>query len=325
MRNKVQQLARYYLVELWNNADFRADWERVKRGEMPFPDFETRWKLPRAITTAFLNELMSALSELGYGYEAEVELLAQLWHGQPSPRFGNLLATIEEIRRVREREHASCLPKFRFAPNADFELTSLLHRIQPETGGSRSIALQAEDGRLIATLEPQLPEPPLKCLPEPDPATETQSEYIRRICTSIPLTANTSEPETYLQKAIREYRERFNNRRAGAGKVKELARRYYEACFAVIRATRFDKGTEEEYLRRVARQVYLRVIENKSWSEIVDTLIEEGWLQVNWKYGGSLDELSEKERGKVLESWRQGVAFTTRQACELLGIPDTRE
>jgi hypothetical protein len=135
MRSKVQQLARYYLAELWNNAEFRADWERVKRGELLFPDFETRWKLPRAITTAFLNELMSALSELGYGYEAEVELLAQLWHGQPSPRFGNLLARIAEISTAREREHALCLPKFRFAPDADFELTSLLHRIQPETGG----------------------------------------------------------------------------------------------------------------------------------------------------------------------------------------------
>jgi hypothetical protein len=183
---------------------------------------------------------------------------------------------------------------------------------------------EAEDDGLIATLEPQLPEPPLKCLPEPDPATETQSEYIRRICTSIPLTADTSEPETYLQKAIREYRERFNNRRAGAGKVKELARRYYEACFAVIRATRFDKSTEEEYLRRVARQVYLRVVEGMSWSEIVETLIKEGWLKVNWKWGCTLDELSQKERKRILESWRQTVAATTLRACEWLGIPDAR-
>jgi len=207
MRDKVQQLARYYLAELWNNADFRADWQRVKRGELLFPDFETRWKLPRAITTAFLNELMSALSELGYGYEAEVELLAQLWHGQPSLRFGNLLARIAEIRTARERELAPCLPKFRFASNVDFELTSLLHRIQPETVGNRLIALQVVDGKLIGVLEPQLLELPLKCLPEPMPAAETQSEYIRRICTSIPLTADASEPETYLQKAIREYRE----------------------------------------------------------------------------------------------------------------------
>jgi hypothetical protein len=106
--------------------------------------------------------------------------------------------------------------------------------------------------------------------------------------------------------------------------VKELARRYYEACFAVIRATRFDKSTEEEYLRRVARQVYLRVVEGMSWSEIVETLIKEGWLKVNWKWGCTLDELSQKERKRILESWRQTVAATTLQACEWLGIPDAR-
>jgi hypothetical protein len=30
MRCKVQQLARYYLAELWGDSDFRADWERIK-------------------------------------------------------------------------------------------------------------------------------------------------------------------------------------------------------------------------------------------------------------------------------------------------------
>jgi hypothetical protein len=262
MRCKVQQLARYYLVELWNNADFRADWERVKRGEMLFPDFETRWKLPRAITTAFLNELMSALSELGYGYEAEVELLAQLWHGQPSPRFGNLLATIEEIRRVREREHASCLPKFRFAPNADFELTSLLHRIQPETGGSRSIALQAEDGRLIATLEPQLPEPPLKCLPEPDPAAETQAQYLARVD---------------WKAAMREYRERFLNLRLSEGALREhveaIVKGYYNACAELIPPTRhYNRGLGKRYLQSVSKATFLRIVKGYSWGMIANTL-----------------------------------------------------
>ena len=318
MRDKVQQLARYYLAELWNDADFRADWKRVKAGvssdaelaelwqrvqdpdlspeervqadrailwrvKTALSDFYTRWKLPAVIARAFEYEL---------AIPPETRALYDRVVSDP---------TAYELQRLQERIHGD-------AP----------------TGQVVEIR-EAENGGLIATLTPRLPEPPLKCLPEPEPAAETQSEYIRRICTSIPLTADASEPETYLQKAIREYRERFNNRRAGAGKVKELARRYYEACFTIVRATRFDRGTEEEYLRRVARQVYLRVIENKSWSEIVDTLKKEGWLQVNWKYGGSLDELSEKDREKVSESWRQGVAITTREACKLLGIPDTRE
>jgi len=277
MRSKVQQLARYYLAELWNNAELRADWERVKRGELLFPDFETRWKLPRAITTAFLNELMSALSELGYGYEAEVELLAQLWHGQPSPRFGNLLARIAEISTAREREHALCLPKFRFAPDADFELTSLLHRIQPETGGSRSIALQVVDGRLIGVLEPQLPEPPLKCLPEPNPTTETQAEYIRRVCTAIPISRDTFEPETYLQKAIREYRERFPNLRISEGALREhieaIVKGYYNACAELIPPTRhYNRTLSKKYLQSVAKATFLRIVKGYSWGMIAYTL-----------------------------------------------------
>ena len=258
MRDKVQQLARYYLAELWNDADFRADWQRVKRGELLFPDFETRWKLPRAITTAFLNELISALSELGYGYEAEVELLAQLWHGQPSPRFGNLLARIAEIRTAREREHAPRLPKFRFAPNADFELTSLLHRIQPETVGNRLIALQVVDGRLIGVLEPQLPEPPLKCLPEPMPAAETQAQYLARV-----------DWET----AKREYRERFPNTRISEGALREhveaILKGYYNACAELIPPTRHHNRTlSDTYLQLAAGRIYLAVIEKKAWKEV---------------------------------------------------------
>jgi len=318
MRCKVQQLARYYLAELWGDSDFRADWERIKTKLSQDAELTELWQRVQNSDLSF-EERMRADCAILWRVKTELSDFCTRWK---LPRiiaraFEHEAATPPETRAFYDR----VVPD----PTA-YELQRLQERIIGEAPTRQVVVIrEAEDDGLIATLEPQLPEPPLKCLPEPDPATETQSEYIRRICTSIPLTANTSEPETYLQKAIREYRERFNNRRAGAGKVKELARRYYEACFAVIRATRFDKGTEEEYLRRVARQVYLRVIENKSWSEIVDTLIEEGWLQVNWKYGGSLDELSEKERGKVLESWRQGVAFTTRQACELLGIPDTRE
>jgi len=264
MRDKVQQLARYYLAELWNDADFRADWQRVKRGELLFPDFETRWKLPRAITTAFLNELISALSELGYGYEAEVELLAQLWHGQPSPRFGNLLARIAEIRTAREREHAPCLPKFRFAPNADFELTSLLHRIQPETVGNRLIALQAVDGKLIGVLEPQLPEPPLKCLPEPMPAAETQAQYLARV---------------NWEAAKREYRERFPNLRISEGALREhieaILKGYYNACAELIPPTRHhNRELSEERLRRVAKATFLRVVKRHTLSEVANALKE---------------------------------------------------
>jgi len=211
MRSKVQQLARYYLAELWNDSDFRADWQRVKaavsedaklaklwrrvqnpnlspkkrvqadrailwRVKTALSDFCTRWNLPRVIARAFEYEL----------------------------------AIPPETRAFYDR----------VVPNPDgYELQRLQERIHGEapTGQVAEIR-EAEDGGLIATLTPQLPELPLKCLPEPDPAAETQSEYIRRICNSIPLPADASEPETYLQKAIQEYRERFNNRRASAGK-----------------------------------------------------------------------------------------------------------
>lgn len=205
---------------------------------------------------------MSALSELGYGYEAEVELLAQLWHGQPSPRFGNLLARIAEISTAREREHALCLPKFRFAPDADFELTSLLHRIQPETGGSRSIALQVVDGRLIGVLEPQLPEPPLKCLPEPMPAAETQAQYLAQVDWGA---------------AKREYRERFSNLRISEGALREhieaIVKGYYNACAERVKPTRhYNRTLSKKYLQSVAKATFLRIVKGYSWGMIANTL-----------------------------------------------------
>jgi hypothetical protein len=317
MRNKVQQLARYYLAELWGDSDFRADWQRVKEAVSQDAELAELWQRVQNPDLS-PEERMRADCAILWRVKTELREFCTRW------KLPTVIARAFELELATPPETRAFYDRVVPDPAA-YELQRLQERIIAEAPTGQVVVIrEAEEGGLIATLEPQLPEPPLKCLPEPDPATETQSEYIRRICTSIPLTANTSEPETYLQKAIREYRERFNNRRAGAGKVKELARRYYEACFAVVGATRFDRGTEEEYLRRVARQVYLRVVEGKTWSKIVDTLRKERWLKVNWKWGCTLDELSQKERKRILESWRQTVAATTLRACEWLGIPDAR-
>jgi hypothetical protein len=313
MRNKVQQLARYYLAELWGDSDFRADWERIKTRLSQDAELTELWQRVQNPDLS-PEERMRADCAILWRVKTELREFCTRW------KLPTVIARAFELELATPPETRAFYDRVVPDPAA-YELQRLQERIIGEAPTGQVVVIrEAEDGGLIATLEPQLPEPPLKCLPEPDPATETQSEYIRRICTSIPLTANTSEPETYLQKAIREYRERFNNRRAGAGKVKELARRYYEACFAVIRATRFDRGTEEEYLRRVARQVYLRVVEGMSWSEIVKTLIKEGWLsRVRWEE--QYEDLCEQRQKERRGGWRVLVCITTRQACEILGIP----
>jgi hypothetical protein len=298
MRNKVQQLARYYLAELWGDSDFRADWERIKtklsqdaelaelwqrvqnpdlspeermradcailwRVKTELSDFCTRWKLPRIIARALENEA----------------------------------ATPPETRAFYDR----------VVPDpAAYELQRLQERIIGEAPTGQVVVIrEAEDGGLIATLEPQLPEPPLKCLPEPDPAAETQAQYLARVD---------------WEAAMREYRERFLNLRLSEGALREhveaIVKGYYNACAERVKPTRYrNREHSEKYLRRLARQVYLRVVKHKTWGEIVDTL-----------FAKELEELSkrrtsEKELREQRENWRVLVIMTTRKACEILGIP----
>lgn len=255
MRDKVQQLARYYLAELWNNADFRADWQRVKaavlndaeltelwqrvqnpelspeervqadrailwRVKTALSDFCTRWKLPSVIARAFENELAIPPETRAF-YDRVVS----------DP-------TAYELQRLQERIHGD-------AP----------------TGQVVEIR-EAEDGGLIAVLTPQLPEPPLKCLPEPMPAAETQAQYLARVD---------------WEAAKREYRERFPNLRISEGAlcehVEAILKGYYNACAELIPPTRYYNRTlGEGYLWSVAKATFLRVVEGYSWGQIAYTL-----------------------------------------------------
>jgi hypothetical protein len=78
MRCKVQQLARYYLAELWGDSDFRADWERIKtklsqdaeltelwqRAENPDLSFGERMRADQAVHCRMLTELRELLHAL---------------------------------------------------------------------------------------------------------------------------------------------------------------------------------------------------------------------------------------------------------------------
>jgi hypothetical protein len=255
MRNKVQQLARYYLAELWGDSDFRADWQRVKeavsqdaelaelwqrvqnpdlspeermradcailwRVKTELRDFCTRWKLPRIIARAFENEA----------------------------------ATPPETRAFYDR----VVPD----PTA-YELQRLQERIIAEAPTRQVVVIrEAEDGGLIATLEPQLPEPPLKCLPEPDPAAETQAQYLARVD---------------WEAAKREYRERFPNLRISKGALREhieaIVKGYYNACAELIPPTRHhNRELSEKYLQSVAKATFLCIVKGYSRGQIASKL-----------------------------------------------------
>jgi hypothetical protein len=255
MRNKVQQLARYYLAELWGDSDFRADWQRVKeavsqdaelaelwqrvqnpdlspeermradcailwRVKTELRDFCTRWKLPRIIARAFENEA----------------------------------ATPPETRAFYDR----VVPD----PTA-YELQRLQERIIAEAPTRQVVVIrEAEDGGLIATLEPQLPEPPLKCLPEPDPAAETQAQYLARVD---------------WEAAKREYRERFPNLRISEGALREhieaIVKGYYNACAELIPPTRHhNRELSEKYLQSVAKATFLCIVKGYSRGQIASKL-----------------------------------------------------
>jgi hypothetical protein len=256
MRNKVQQLARYYLAELWGDSDFRADWQRVKeavsqdaelaelwqrvqnpdlspeermradcailwRVKTELSDFCTRWKLPRIIARAFENEA----------------------------------ATPPETRAFYDR----------VVPDpAAYELQRLQERIIAEAPTRQVVVIrEAEDGSgLIATLEPQLPEPPLKCLPEPDPAAETQAQYLARVD---------------WEAAKREYRERFPNLRISKGALREhieaIVKGYYNACAELIPPTRHhNRELSEKYLQSVAKATFLCIVKGYSRGQIASKL-----------------------------------------------------
>jgi hypothetical protein len=256
MRNKVQQLARYYLAELWGDSDFRADWQRVKeavsqdaelaelwqrvqnpdlspeermradcailwRVKTELSDFCTRWKLPRIIARALENEA----------------------------------ATPPETRAFYDR----VVPD----PTA-YELQRLQERIIAEAPTRQVVVIrEAEDGSgLIATLEPQLPEPPLKCLPEPDPAAETQAQYLARVD---------------WEAAMREYRERFPNLRISKGALREhieaIVKGYYNACAELIPPTRHhNRELSEKYLQSVAKATFLCIVKGYSRGQIASKL-----------------------------------------------------
>jgi hypothetical protein len=169
--------------------------------------------------------------------------------------FENEAATPPETRAFYDR----VVPD----PTA-YELQRLQERIIAEAPTRQVVVIrEAEDSSgLIATLEPQLPEPPLKCLPEPDPAAETQAQYLARVD---------------WEAAMREYRERFPNLRISKGALREhieaIVKGYYNACAELIPPTRHhNRELSEKYLQSVAKATFLCIVKGYSRGQIASKL-----------------------------------------------------
>jgi len=250
MRDKVQQLARYYLAELWNDADFRADWQRVKAAVSSDAELADLW---RRVQNPDLSpeERVQADCALRWRVKTVLSDFCTRWNLPPviALAFEHELAIPPETRALYDR----VVPD----PTA-YELQRLQERIIGHTPTGQVVVIQEVEEELIATLEPQLPEPPLKCLPEPMPAAETQAQYLARV---------------NWEAAKREYRERFPNLRISEGALREhveaILKGYYNACAELIPPTRYYNRTmSDTYLQLAARRIYLAVIEKKPWKEV---------------------------------------------------------
>jgi hypothetical protein len=271
MRCKVQQLARYYLAELWGDSDFRADWERIKTKLSQDAELTELWQRAENPDLSF-GERMRAEQAVHCRMLTELREFCTRW------KLPRIIARAFEHEAATPPETRAFFA--RYAPDpAAYELQRLQGRMIGETPTGQVVVIRAaEDGSgLIAKLEPEFPEPPLKCLPEPDPTTETQAEYIRRVCTAIPISRDTFEPETYLQKAIREYRERFPNlyisESALLEHIEEILKSYYNACAERVKPTRhYNRTLSEKYLQSVAKATFLRIVKGYSWGQIASKL-----------------------------------------------------
>lgn len=256
MRCKVQQLARYYLAELWGDSDFRADWERIKTKLSQDAELTELWQRVENPDLSF-EERMRADCAILWRVKTELREFCTRWK---LPRiiaraFENEAATPPETRAFYDR----------VVPDpAVYELQRLQERIIGEAPTGQVVVIrEAEDGSgLIATLEPQLPEPPLKCLPEPDPAAETQAQYLARVD---------------WEAAKREYRERFPNLRISEGALREhieaIVKGYYNACAEQVKPTRhYNRTLSEKYLQSVAEATFLRIVKGYTWGMIAYTL-----------------------------------------------------
>jgi hypothetical protein len=271
MRCKVQQLARYYLAELWGDSDFRADWERIKTKLSQDAEITELWQRVENPDLSF-GERMRADQAVHCRMLTELREFCTRW------KLPRIIARAFEHEAATPPETRAFFA--RYAPDpAAYELQRLQGRMIGETPTGQVVVIRAaEDGSgLIAKLEPEFPEPPLKCLPEPDPTTETQAEYIRRVCTAIPISRDTFEPETYLQKAIREYRERFPNlyisESALLEHIEAILKSYYNACAERVKPTRhYNRTLSEKYLQSVAKATFLRIVKGYSWGQIASKL-----------------------------------------------------
>jgi hypothetical protein len=271
MRCKVQQLARYYLAELWGDSDFRADWERIKTKLSQDAELTELWQRVENPDLSF-GERMRADQAVHCRMLTELREFCTRW------KLPRIIARAFEHEAATPPETRAFFA--RYAPDpAAYELQRLQGRMIGETPTGQVVVIRAaEDGSgLIAKLEPEFPEPPLKCLPEPDPTTETQAEYIRRVCTAIPISRDTFEPETYLQKAIREYRERFPNlyisESALLEHIEAILKGYYNACAERVKPTRhYNRTLSEKYLQSVAKATFLRIVKGYSWGQIASKL-----------------------------------------------------
>ncbi len=253
MRSKLQQLARYYLIELWNNADFRADWQRVKSEVSNDPELA---KLYQRVQNPNLSpeERVRADCTLRWRVKTALSPFCTRWKLPPviALAFEHELAIPPETHALYDR----VVPD----PTA-YELQRLQERIIGEAPTGQVVEIrEAEDGELIATLTPQLPEPPLKCLPEPVPAAETQAQYLARVD---------------WEAAKREYSERFPNLRISEGTlcehVEAIVKGYYNACAEPIPPTRrYNRELSDRYLKRMAEMVYLYKVRGWSYGQIAE-------------------------------------------------------
>ena len=301
------RLSVYYLEALWGDDGFRREWVRLREG------FNAQWQVQvQELARCAKEGDMSLLQACAAGVVEGVSRLAKVY---PLPFRVRLLLGFLLVGELLEPLGVpfalQCVGFFGLRPEPKhtkfFRLNTfraLYERLQlPPTLREY---LPAQLGVLLVAWELAFQNvdmcPPLVGLPLPF-QSEPKESYVKRVKKLL-------QTDSYL---LEEFVERF--RLEGSrfrfsnphNVMLEVAEDYYEQC-----RTRAS-NRNDELLMRYATQVYLRVVKRKTWGEIVNALIDEGWFQ----FGENLTAQGQREQW---EKWRDNVKKITRKARKMLGI-----
>jgi len=313
-----------YLEQLWNDNDFRQEWTRL------YESFTAKWQA-QALELAEQLTLGNRCLYETCRQDADQSLqdLQQRWKTPfLPPRIVRVLAAFLVSRLFENLGSTYNLTLFALTcATTGMSLKQAIRLCRNTAHDLLSwcgLWLLFEDASLLPSVlceHSDLPPPPLEGLPVPLP-WEAKDTYRTRVEILLKREAQELEAGEYTAGQLagyllKEYEVRsgfrFHNLRNAIPAVLALAEDYHD-----LLNTRASNRTDE-LLRRYARQVYLRVVKDKTWGAIRDEVFKEELDDLYKQFEAG--EITKIDKEKWREALRQRVIRNTEEACRLLGIP----